>query len=161
MSDPDVEAIATAAAAALPIHGTDRSDYEPLLDAIGDSVQFVLLGECTHGTHEFYEHRAALTRALVETKGFSVVLVEGDWPASYRLNRFITGAEGADATVAEALQGFEGFPKWMWRNGVTARLAEWLKSRNRNVSQLRRDHAEAQDTVNACLLYTSPSPRDS
>lgn len=106
MADPDVDAVAMAAAAALPMRGTD-ADYRPLLDAIGDA-SFCLLGECTHGTQEFYEHRAAITKALVETKGFSIVLVEGDWPAAHRLNRYVTGADQTDSSAEAALSGFEG-----------------------------------------------------
>ena len=141
MDDSDV--IAAAAASALPLSGSD-ADYEPLLRAIGDA-QFVLLGESTHGTGEFYEHRAALTKALIETKGFSIVLIEGDWPAAHRLNRYVTAGDSTDASAEAALRGFAGFPKWMWRNRVTAELAEALKSHNEGVRTAR----EAQDTVAA------------
>ena len=147
MGDDEIDAIAAAAAAALPLHASD-TDYTPLVDSIGDA-QFVLLGECTHGTAEFYRHRAAITQALIEKKGFSIVLVEGDWPACYRLNQYVTSAESADSSAQRALQGFEGFPRWMWRNSITAELAEALRSRNTRVRAARAEHSEADSTVNS------------
>src|SRR5947209_10506937 len=65
-------------------------DFDPLLERIGDA-RFVLLGEASHGTHEFYEWRAALSRRLIQEKGFSFLAVEGDWPDCYRVNRYIKG----------------------------------------------------------------------
>ena len=88
LADGDV---ASTAAAAYALRSD--ADYAPLMEAIGDS-QFVLLGESTHGTAEYYAHRAAITKRLVETKGFSVVLIEGDWPAAYRVSRYIS-SEGS------------------------------------------------------------------
>lgn len=146
--DADIDAIAAAAAAALPLHATEP-DYQPLLNSIGDA-QFVLLGECTHGTKDFYEHRAAITRLLVEKKGFSVILVEGDWPSCHRLNRYCAGnADATDGSARQALEGFEGFPKWMWRNSITADLAEFLKSNNERVSCARKELSESESTLNA------------
>src|SRR4051812_36647028 len=76
------------------------SDYRPLLDAIGDA-RLVLLGEATHGTHEFYEARAAITRSLIEEKGFTAIIVEADWPDAYRVNRYVRGAsDDPDADTA-------------------------------------------------------------
>ena len=147
MGDDEIDAIAAAAAAALPLHASD-TDYTPLVDSIGDA-QFVLLGECTHGTAEFYRHRAAITQELIEKKGFSIVLVEGDRPACYRLNRYVTNAESADSSAERALQGFEGFPRWMWRNSITAELAEALRSRNTRVRAARAEHSDTDSTVNA------------
>src|SRR2546421_12801856 len=91
-------------------------DYDPLIELIGDA-HFVLIGEASHGTHEFYEERAAITKRLIEDKGFCAVAVEGDWPDAYRINRYVRG-RGDDATAEEALRGFERFPTWMWRNAV-------------------------------------------
>jgi erythromycin esterase-like protein len=137
-------ATAAVAAAAFPLSGGE-ADYEPLLRSLGEA-QFVLLGESTHGTKEFYEHRAAITRRLVSEHGFNVVLVEGEWPAAHRIHRYI-GADGgsSDRSAAEALESFEGFPRWMWRNGVTAELAEFLKDHNRQVDGERRDFESARD----------------
>ena len=145
--DADIDAIAVAAAAALPLTASDP-DYAPLLSSIGDA-QFVLLGECTHGTHEFYKHRAAITRLLVEKKGFSVVLVEGDWPSCHRVNRYVTGADSTDSSATQALEGFHGFPQWMWRNSITAELAESLKASNERASSSREEQSESEATLNA------------
>src|SRR5438552_7695818 len=73
----------------------DRADLDPLLDAIGDA-RFVLLGEASHGTHEFYRVRAEITKRLITDKGFNAVAAEADWPDAWRVNRFVTGT-GLDA----------------------------------------------------------------
>ena len=120
--------VAASAAAAHPLTGA-MQDLAPLLDAIGEA-QFVLLGENTHGTKEFYELRSTITRALIENKGFTVVLVEADWPATSRLNRYISNQGSMDQSVHDALADFEAFPRWMWRNNVIAQLAEDLRAHN-------------------------------
>jgi len=89
-------------------------DYDPLLNLIGDT-RVVLLGEASHGTHEFYRNRAQITERLIEEKGFSAVAVEGDWPDAYRVNRYVRGASD-DAFAVESLADFRRFPTWMWRN---------------------------------------------
>src|SRR6266480_379125 len=63
------------------------ADLDPLLDRIANA-RYVLLGEASHGTHEYYSWRAALSRRLLEEKGFSFIAVEGDWPSCYRVNRY-------------------------------------------------------------------------
>ena len=68
------------------------ADYDRLLEFIGDA-RFVLLGEASHGTHEFYRHRAQITKRLIQEKGFTVVAVEADWPDAYRVNRYVRGAK--------------------------------------------------------------------
>src|SRR5207302_7418081 len=90
------------------------SDFDSLLELIGNA-RFVLVGEASHGTHEFYATRAAITRRLIAEKGFNAVAVEADWPDAYRLNRFVRGI-GNDAEAVEALADFKRFPTWMWRN---------------------------------------------
>src|SRR3982074_3426918 len=69
-------------------------DYDPLMDRIGNA-RFVLLGEASHGTHEFYHERAQITQRLIKEKGFTAVAVEADWPDAYRVNRFVRGRQGA------------------------------------------------------------------
>src|SRR6478752_10534280 len=96
------------------LHGTD-DDFDPLMDAIGDNVRFVLIGEASHGTHEFYLTRAQITQQLIEEKGFTAVIAEADWPDAYRVNRFVRGAAD-DPEADAALSGFKRFPTWMWRN---------------------------------------------
>lgn len=113
--------------AAHPVEGDD-DDYDPLMSLVGDA-QFVLLGEASHGTHDFYRERARITQRLVEEKGFTAVAVEGEWPEAYRVNRYVRGM--SDEPNAEAvLSTFEGFPEWMWNNADVRDLAEWLKLRN-------------------------------
>jgi erythromycin esterase-like protein len=102
------------------------ADFDPLLDRIGDA-RFVLLGEATHGTHEFYRLRAELTKRLIRERGFTAIAAEADWPDAYRVNRYIRG-RGDDASPAEALGGFQRFPQWMWRNADVVDLVEWLRS---------------------------------
>jgi erythromycin esterase-like protein len=102
--------------------------YGPLLSAIGES-RFVLIGEASHGTHEFYRMRAELTRRLIEEKGFTAVVAEADWPDAYRVNRYVRGFTD-DANPAEALAGFRRFPQWMWRNTVVIDFVSWLKDFN-------------------------------
>ncbi|MGZ8379752.1 MAG: erythromycin esterase family protein, partial [Gemmatirosa sp.] len=99
--------------AARPLVGDD-SDHDTLLDLVGDR-RLVLLGEGSHGTHEFYAARAAITRRLVVERGFDAVAIEGDWPDSERVNRWVRG-RGADRSADAALGGFQRFPQWMWRN---------------------------------------------
>ena len=93
------------------------------------AAKIVLLGEATHGTHEFYRVRAAITQELIERHGFAAVVVEADWPDAYRVNRWVRGT-GADRTPDEALAGFERFPTWMWRNHVVAEFIAWLREHN-------------------------------
>src|SRR6266566_9629547 len=109
------------------LDGTER-DHRPLLDLVGDS-QFVLLGEGSHGTHDFYHERAEITKRLIIEKGFSAVAVEADWPDAYRVNRFAR-CEGDDRDANEALSGFERFPTWMWRNTIVLEFVEWLRDYN-------------------------------
>src|SRR5438552_8549129 len=89
-------------------------DYDALLDLIGDS-HYVLIGEASHGTHEFYRSRADTTRRLIAEKGFNAVAVEADWPDAYRVNRYVRGMSD-DGEPVEALGDFKRFPTWMWRN---------------------------------------------
>jgi erythromycin esterase-like protein len=95
---------------------------------IGDA-RFVLLGEATHGTHEFYRERALITRRLIEEKGFNAVVLEADWPHAYRVGEYVRG-EGAEASAEQVLAGFKRFPRWMWRNADFRDLVEWLRSHN-------------------------------
>jgi len=87
------------------------SDLEPLLNLVGDR-RLVLIGEASHGTHEFYDIRAELTKWLIENKGFRAVAVEADWPDALRVHRYAQGT--SDDTAADgALSDFKRFPQWM------------------------------------------------
>jgi erythromycin esterase-like protein/predicted phosphoribosyltransferase len=105
-----------------------EQDRRALLDLVGDA-HFVLLGEASHGTHEFYEARARMTRWLIEEKGFCAIAVEGDWPDAYRVNRYVRGRSD-DGDAEEALRDFERFPTWMWRNAVVLDFVGWLREHN-------------------------------
>src|SRR5436309_4523861 len=106
--DVDSTLLSTIRENALQLRQGEMSDYDPLLDLIGDA-RFVLLGEASHGTHEFYNERARITRLLIEEKGFTAVAVEADWPDAYRVNRFVRGAGDDDQAIA-ALGDFHRFP---------------------------------------------------
>lgn len=107
--------------------GSGDRDYDPLLRMVGDRA-FVLLGEASHGTHEFYAMRAQITRRLIAEHGFEAVAVEADWPDAYRLNRYVLG-QGDDAIDA-AFGDFRRFPAWMWRNADVREFVGWLRSHN-------------------------------
>ncbi|MEO3756946.1 erythromycin esterase family protein [Mycobacterium sp. B14F4] len=99
------------------------------LDEIIGDARVVLIGESSHGTHEFYEARAKITKWLIEEKGFVGVAAEADWPDAYRVNRYVHG-RGTDESADEALSGFERFPAWMWRNVVVRDFVDWLRDHN-------------------------------
>lgn len=113
--------------AAHPMTGSDQ-DHDPLLDLVGES-RFVLLGEASHGTHEFYRERAQITKRLIREKGFTAVAVEADWPDAYRINRFVRG-RNEDPEAVDSLGGFRRFPSWMWRNADVLDFVGWLRSHN-------------------------------
>src|SRR5438309_9099395 len=136
MSDMSLQAITRVIReAAYPLIGAAH-DYDPLLDLIGDA-HFVLLGEASHGTHEFYRERATITRRLIAEKGFDAVAIEGDWPDSYRVNRFVRGA-GDDPFATDALAGFKRFPTWMWRNTDVVDFVDWMRAFNETRPLLSR-----------------------
>jgi erythromycin esterase-like protein/predicted phosphoribosyltransferase len=112
---------------AYPLVGSVR-DYDPLIGRIGEA-RFALLGEASHGTHEFYRERAEITKRLIIERKFTAVAVEADWPDAYRLNRYVRGA-GDDVDAVDALADFRRFPTWMWRNAVVVEFIEWLRAHN-------------------------------
>lgn len=105
----------------------DDEAYAILLEKIGDA-QIVLLGEATHGTHEFYEIRAAITKKLIKEKHFNLIAIEGDWPDSYQINRYVH--KQAYSSAHEAVSSFDRFPTWMWANVPMIDLIEWLHLHN-------------------------------
>ncbi len=115
-----------------PLQGMP-ADYDRMLEAIG-GARFVLLGEATHGTHEFYRARATITQRLITERGFNAVAVEADWPDSYRVNRYVRGRSD-DVEAVEALADFRRFPTWMWRNAEVLDFVGWLRERNDSVSK--------------------------
>jgi erythromycin esterase-like protein len=119
--------LATVREAARPLTG-DARDYDSLLTLVGDA-RIVLIGDATHGTHEFYRERARITQRLIREKGFTAVAIEGDWPDAYRANRYVRGTS-ADVTAEQALSSFTRFPRWMWGNTVVRDFVEWLRDYN-------------------------------
>lgn len=111
-------------------------DIDLILKAIGEA-HFVLLGEATHGTHEFYKLRAEISKRLISQKGFKAVALEADWPDAYRVNQFIRN-QSQDTTAHEALDGFKRFPTWMWRNADVLDFVGWL----RNYNDQREDQSQ-------------------
>jgi len=112
-------------------------DLDPLLDAIGDA-HYVLLGEASHGTSEFYTWRTEISKRLIAEKGFSFIGVEGDWPDCYRVNRYVKGYDDAGTNAREVLHAFERWPTWMWANREIIELAEWLRDHNRRLGVERQ-----------------------
>jgi erythromycin esterase-like protein len=114
----------------------EQSDFTPLLRLVGDA-RFVLIGEATHGTDEFYRMRAELTKHLIMNFGFGAVAVEADFPDAYRINRYVRGdtsLNNADSALAE----FTRFPTWMWRNDAVAEFIDWLRNYNGAIAPLSR-----------------------
>src|SRR5205814_9121151 len=124
---PLTKAAEAVAQVAHPIAG--ESDDE-LLRQLAGNHQVVLIGEASHGTHEFYEIRAELTRRLIVENGFRSIAVEADWPDTLRVHRYVQGSTD-DADGEAALGGFKRFPQWMWRNTVVLEFVEWLRQWNR------------------------------
>lgn len=118
-----------------PLHQS-AGDLDPFVDTIGERP-FVLIGEASHGTHEFYRIRALLTERLIREKGFDAVAVEADWPDAYRAGRFVQG-RGEDRRVEESLLGFARFPTWMWRNTDVVNFLRWLREHNLSLPPSRR-----------------------
>ena len=104
-------------------------DLEPIIEAIGDA-KIVLLGEASHGTSEFYTVRAELSKRLIEEKGFTLIAVEGDWPSTQQINRYIKGYTKEEKDVRGVLKSFNRWPTWMWANEEIVEFASWLKEFN-------------------------------
>jgi erythromycin esterase len=122
----------------------NSKDLDILLDRIGDS-QFVLLGEASHGTSEFYRWRTEITKRLIEEKEFSFIAVEGDWPDCYKVNRYIKGFHNSDSSKSayDILYSFNRWPTWMWANKEIGELVEWLKSFNDQKKQKQKDSSNS------------------
>jgi erythromycin esterase len=121
--------------AALPL--ASPADLDPLLEAIGDA-RFVLLGEATHGTSDFYTWRAEISKRLIEERGFSFIAVEGDWPDCYQVNRYVKWMSEAGSSAEDVLHAFARWPTWMWANREVVELTEWLRSHNRALPEAER-----------------------
>jgi erythromycin esterase-like protein len=105
------------------------TDLDALIDDIDDRP-VVMLGEASHGTHEYYTWRTAISKRLIEEKGFNFVAVEGDWPDCYKINRYVKGYPDAGNNIKDVLMNFDRWPTWMWANWEVAALADWLRQHN-------------------------------
>ena len=124
MSDQNQQSIRLLQSAAHRLDDVNE-DFDSLIQLAGDA-KFVLLGEASHGTHEFYSARTAITRRLIKEKGFQGVAVEADWPDANRVDRYVRG-RGDDTSPALALSAFRRFPVWMWRNRDVEAFVRWLR----------------------------------
>ena len=114
----------------IPFHPLrNAADLDVLIKEIGNS-RVVLLGESTHGTHEYYEWRAAITKRLVEEKGFNFIAVEGDWVDSYKVDQFIKGGQKDSSATVELLRQYDRWPTSMWSNYEMVSLVHWLNDYN-------------------------------
>jgi erythromycin esterase len=108
---------------------SNPKDLDTLLDRIGES-QFVLLGEASHGTSEFYKWRTEISKRLILEKKFSFIAVEGDWPDCFEVNRYIKGFSNSGKSAFDVLHLFNRWPTWMWANKEMVKLVKWLKEYN-------------------------------
>lgn len=148
MNHRPLSSVASIRACAAVLGETPR-DYDALLASAGNRP-FVLLGEATHGTHEFYAMRAEITRRLIAECGFDAVVVEGDWPDVLRLNAHVTGRDGQ--SLDDAFSGFQRFPAWMWRNQDVRTFVEWLAAYNGSRQAVAKVGVFGMDLYS---LYTS------
>jgi erythromycin esterase-like protein len=111
---------------------SDSSSLSPLISAT-TGKKIVMLGEASHGTHEYYTWRTAITKKLIEDHQFSFIAVEGDWPDCYLINRYVKGYKDAGDNIVHLLKRFDRWPTWMWANWEIAALAEWLRDYNKNL----------------------------
>ena len=151
------------AAAAVPLTGSP-GDYAKLMPAMA-GARFVLLGESTHGTHEYYRERARISEQLIRQHGFGAIAIEGDWTPTLRVNHYVRGL-GRDTSAVQALSGYTRFPRWMWRNAEFRDLVERVRAHNLTLPAERRvgiygmdvyDLDEAADAVVAHLRQVDPA----
>src|SRR5438132_3101188 len=141
---------------ALPLHSS--RDLDPLLDRIGDA-RYVLLGEASHGTADYYTWRATISQRLICEKDFSFIAVEGDWPDCYRVNRYVKNYEDAGDDARDVLHTFERWPTWMWANEEIVALADWLRGHNASLPEPNRvgfyglDVYSLWDSLYAIMTY--------
>src|SRR5437588_1989854 len=111
----------------------DIRELDELMKLIGDA-RFVLIGEASHGTHEFYKTRAQITQRLISDKNFNAVAAEADWPDAWSVNAYLKGTARTISDANQALGEFRRFPTWMWRNADVLAFVEWLKKLNDRIS---------------------------
>jgi erythromycin esterase-like protein len=141
-------------------------DLDPIIEAIGDA-KIVLLGEASHGTSEFYTVRAELSKRLIEEKGFTLIAVEGDWPSTQQVNRYIKGYTEEEKDVHSVLKSFNRWPTWMWSNEEIAEFVSWLKVHNEQKEASQKvgfygiDVYSLWESINEVITYLSKTKPDS
>ncbi len=133
------------------LENTD-ADLDPFIERVRDA-HYVLLGEASHGTSEFYTWRAEITKRLITEKGFSFMAVEGDWPDCYRVNRYIKGMVNSGSSAYEVLHAFNRWPTWMWANKEIIDLVEWLRLHNLEAKKKKR---KWDSTALTSIAYGNP-----
>jgi erythromycin esterase len=162
--EADEELIVAVRSAATPLRGW--RDLDPLIDRIGDA-RFVLLGEASHGTAEYYDWRRLISQRLIREKGFTFIAVEGDWPDCYRVNRYVKGYADSGSSEHAVLGAFQRWPTWMWANEEVARLVAWLRDYNRDQPEAREvgfyglDVYSLWDSMHVVLKYLEEHDGDS
>lgn len=142
--------------AAYPLRPSSQ-DFAPLLRQLTQK-HFILLGEATHGTHEFYQTRIAITKQLILHHGLNAIAIEGDWPSVYRTNRYVRW-QGDDKNPNDALSDFKRFPLWMWRNTPMLDFILWLRQHNEGLPSSRQvgfyglDMYSLYESIAAVLEY--------
>jgi erythromycin esterase len=111
------------------------TDLDPLFAHIRENVRYLLLGEASHGTHEFYSWRTEITKRLITKNQFSFIAVEGDWPDCYNVNRYVKGMPNSGKSAYDVLYSFNRWPTWMWANREIVALVEWLKEHNQELTE--------------------------
>lgn len=133
-----------------PFTGCDQ-DYQ-FIAAKMQQAKIVLLGEATHGTHEFYQIRAELTKQLIEKEGFNAIAIEADWPDTYKINDYCVNDKG---TAESCLEGFKRFPTWMWRNHDMLKFVKWLHDYNTALPHVGEKHEVGIYGLDLYSLHTS------
>ncbi|HLG41079.1 MAG TPA: erythromycin esterase family protein [Chitinophagaceae bacterium] len=142
-----------------------KTDLEPLFDRIGDA-RIVMLGEASHGTHEYYTWRSYISKRLVEEKGFNFIAVEGDWPDCYRINRYVKNYHDSGKDAFHVLHAFNRWPTWMWANWEIMALVKWLKRHNCVLAANKRigfyglDVYSLWESMNSIMQYLKSADPD-
>ena len=111
---------------------TDTASLDPLLKDINDR-RVVMLGEASHGTHEYYTWRTAISKRLIVEKNFRFIAVEGDWPDCYLINRYVKGYADGGTDIRAVMGSFDRWPTWMWANREVLQFITWLHEHNRSL----------------------------
>jgi len=145
---------------------TDVSSMSPLIDVARDK-RLVLLGESTHGTSEYYVYRDKISRRLIAEQDFNFIVVEGDWPSFYHINRYIKGYDYQDQSTKDLLrEHFNRWPQWMWANEEMIDLIDWLKTFNAERNEDNRvgiygmDVYSKEESINEVRTYLTSQDKN-